>query len=180
MDRALFDRLLKECHPGQNAKEWWYFLEFAGNYFKTHNVGNPIVVELGVRMGCQQRFYKQLLGAKYIGIDAYETHSKPDILGNTHNPETLKRLKGLLAGRPINLLFIDANHSYDSVRKDFEIYGPLTRHIVAFHDVRTEQVHVRLFWEELLMADNDWVKMMFYQKNILRPLQYGIGVIVKE
>jgi len=180
MNFELFNRLMRECHPGQNAKEWEFFLEFAERYFKDKNIGNPIIVELGVRMGCQQRFYEQLLGAKYIGIDADETHSKPDILGNTHNPETLKRLKGLLAGKPINLLFIDADHSYDSVKKDFEIYGPLTRHIIAFHDIRTEQVHVRLFWEELLNDNRPWIKMMFYQKNLLRLYQYGIGVIVKE
>ena len=180
MNFELFNRLTRECHPGQNAKEWEFFLEFAEKYFKDKNIENPIVVELGVRGGCQQRFYEQLLGAKYIGIDFVETYAKPDILGNTHDPETLKQLNEMLDGKPINLLFIDADHSYDSAKKDFEIYGTLTKHIVAFHDIRTEQVHVRLFWEELLMADNDWVKMMFYQKNILRPLQYGIGVIVKE
>ena len=66
MDLVLFARLLKECHPGQNAKEWQYFLEFVIYYFKTRSIENPIVVELGIRGGCQRRFYEQFLGAKYI------------------------------------------------------------------------------------------------------------------
>lgn len=180
MDSILFDQLLKECHPGQNAKEWQYFIEFVSNYFKVHNIENPIVVELGVRGGCQRCFYEQILGAKYIGIDIDETYAKPDILGNTHDPQTLKRLNEILGGKPINLLFIDADHSYNAVKKDFGIYGVLTKNLIAFHDVRTEGFGVMSFWEELLVTNNAWVKIMFYQKNILRPYQYGIGVIVKE
>ena len=180
MDFALYDRLLKECWPAQNIKEYRFFLEFLESYFKNRGIANPIIVELGVRGGCQKRYYEQILGAKYIGIDIDDTYSVPDILGNTHDPQTLVALKDLLKGEPINVLFIDADHAYESVKKDFGIYGFLTKNIIAFHDIRTEQVEVKRFWEELLVTSNAWIKMMFYQKNILRPYQYGIGVIIKE
>ena len=180
MNLKLFKQLLKECHPGQNPVEWQYFLEFVERYFKDRNIQNPIVVELGVRGGCQQRFYEQILGAQYIGIDFSDKFSKPDIMGNTHDPETLKTLVDMLNGKPIDLLFIDADHSYNSAQKDFQLYGTLTKHLVAFHDIRTEGFGVMPFWEDLLKTENKWLKVMFYQRNLLRPYQYGIGVIVKE
>jgi len=145
MNLQAFQQLLQECHPGQNAKEWQYFLEFVDYYFRTRGIKHPVIVELGVRGGCQRCFYEQLLGAKYIGIDIDDKYSKPDILGNTHDPETLRRLRGMLGDNLINLLFIDADHSYASVKEDFETYEFLVQNMVAFHDVRTEGFGVMPF-----------------------------------
>lgn len=180
MNIAEFDAIIEQQHPGQNRKEWQYFLEFVDYYFKSRGIQKPIVVELGVRTGRQKIFYERLLGGTHIGIDINDTLSTPDILGDTHDPQTLMRLEDMLKGKAIDLLFIDADHGYDAVKRDFEIYEPLTKHIIAFHDIRTEQVRVSLFWEELLNDNRPWIKMMFYQKILHRPYQYGIGIIVKE
>lgn len=180
MNFALYDRLLKECWPGQNIKEYRFFLEFLEAYFKNRGIANPIIVELGVRGGCQKRYYEQILGAKYIGIDIEDTYSVPDILGNTHDPQTLATLKDLLGGQPINALFIDADHAYESVKKDFEIYEPLVKNIIAFHDIKTVGFGVIELWPEIIEREEPWVKSMFYQKNLVCPHQYGIGVIIKE
>ena len=46
-------------------------------------------------------------------------------------------VKTALAGDQIDLLFIDGDHTYDGVRQDFEMYGPLVREggLIALHDI---------------------------------------------
>ena len=45
--------------------------------------------------------------------------------GNSHDPALAARLRRVLAGRPIDLLFIDGDHSYEGVKTDFDDYAPL-------------------------------------------------------
>jgi predicted O-methyltransferase YrrM len=75
------------------------------------------------------------------------------IRADSHDPGTLDRVRRLLAGRPVDVLFIDGDHSYDGVRRDFDLYGRLVRPggIVAFHDIVQggEGVGVPQYWEEL-------------------------------
>lgn len=60
-----------------------------------------------------------------------------NIVGNSHNDDTVDELKTLLAGRPIDFLFIDGDHTWEGVSADFRLYSPLVRSggIVAFHDI---------------------------------------------
>ena len=47
------------------------------------------------------------------------------------------RLERLLGGRPLDLLFVDGDHSYEGVSADVASYGPLVRAggLIAFHDI---------------------------------------------
>lgn len=51
--------------------------------------------------------------------------------------ETRAAVEGWFGGEPIDLLFIDGDHAYESVKRDFELYTPLVRPggIVALHDI---------------------------------------------
>lgn len=46
---------------------------------------------------------------------------------DSHDPATLERVKELLGSQPLDFLFIDGDHSYEGVRRDFELYAPLLR-----------------------------------------------------
>ena len=57
---------------------------------------------------------------------------------DSHLEETVaQRVRELCVGQPLDLLFIDGDHAYDSVRRDFELYAPLVRPdgLIAFHDI---------------------------------------------
>lgn len=83
-----------------------------------------------------------------------EMYGFETLLGcDSHDPETLRKLEG----RKFDFLFIDGDHSYEGVKKDFEMYGPLVEKggIVAFHDIKDTQHHrdinvfVPPFWKEI-------------------------------
>jgi len=77
------------------------------------------------------------------------------ILADSHLASTYERLSETLAGAGIDLLMIDADHTYDGVRRDFELYSPLlaANGLVAFHDIlphrNDRRCEVDRFWREV-------------------------------
>jgi len=57
--------------------------------------------------------------------------------GDSHDPGSLAKVDALLGDDKLDLLFIDGDHTYDGVRRDFEMYSPLVRKggLIAFHDI---------------------------------------------
>lgn len=171
---------------GQSIPEWRTFLEFADAYFKVRGIMNPIVVEIGTMNNAQKPFYEQLLNAEHIGIDIT---GHPDILGSSQSPEILRKLKERLKGQSIDLLFIDGDHTYAAVKSDYEIYGSLTKHIIAFHDInhpfspQIPEETMRL-WKEIVATDKSNILLAIQHYNatktgITAGRQMGIGIIIK-
>lgn len=71
---------------------------------------------------------------------------------------TLQSVRDILAGRPLDVLFIDGDHTYGGVKVDWEMYGPLVEPdgLVAFHDIVLHppetKCEVYTFWQELKVA----------------------------
>lgn len=105
-------------------------------------------------------------------------------------------LAAVLAGRAIDLLFIDGDHAYGAVRSDFEMYAPLVAPggLVAMHDVAVfphnsgRDFEAGLFWRELAasrptttIVDEDGVpgicSQLHLPESARRPAAFGIGLV---
>ena len=64
----------------------------------------------------------------------------------------MQKIKAILRDNKVDFLFIDDDHSYEGIKKDFEMYSPLVRKggIIAFHDiVPSGYPTVYKFWNEV-------------------------------
>jgi len=167
----------------QDQSEWKSFLEFVDAYFRNRGIENPIVVEIGLMHNAQKEYYVHLFNAEHIGIDC-NVNAMPDILGNSRHPDSMEMLELMLKGRKIDLLFIDGDHSFEAVKGDYELYGPLTKHLVAFHDIRaTNNSEVYKFWDEI-KEKNTTIEFNRYNDYPSikegKFIDMGIGLIIKE
>ncbi len=77
------------------------------------------------------------------------------IRADSHSQETKERVLRILAGEPLDYLFIDGDHTYAGVERDFQMYAPLVRSggIIALHDIvacdPNMGCHVDKFWNKV-------------------------------
>src|ERR1700722_6805856 len=59
------------------------------------------------------------------------------ITGDSHSALTQSGITRRLGPARLDFLFIDGDHSYEGVKRDFEMYSPLVRAggLIAFHDI---------------------------------------------
>lgn len=88
-------------------------------------------------------------------VPLYEAFALPGqtirlIRGDSHQRKSLDTVRHLLAQQTLDFLFIDGDHTYEGVRKDFEMYSPLVKPggFVAFHDIVYAE-GVQKFWAEV-------------------------------
>jgi cephalosporin hydroxylase len=95
------------------------------------------------------------------------------IRADSHDPATVKDVRRRLPEGKVDFLFIDGDHSYEGVRRDFELYSPLAvGALVAFHDILPSRPgghgdpgDVPAFWSDVkrdrkieaeFIEDRDW------------------------
>ena len=131
-----------------------------------------IMVEIGCDAGGTLWAWKQIGVPRVIGIEYPQESKDADgnpwgttnllvphnceiIRGDSHADETRQALVDLLAGQPIDVLFIDADHTYDGVKKDYVMYAPLVANegLIAMHDISPHPNHpgveVQKFWQQI-------------------------------
>ena len=99
------------------------------------------------------------------------------VRADSHSPATMARCRQILRDRPIDVLFIDADHSYDGVRTDYELYAPLVRPggLICMHDVIPNP------FNEAIEVDRFWTEIAGERSNVIRDpaglAGFGIGVL---
>ncbi|WXG42746.1 MAG: class I SAM-dependent methyltransferase [Promethearchaeati archaeon SRVP18_Atabeyarchaeia-1] len=97
-------------------------------------------------------------------IPLYRSFAKQEqkihlLRADSHDFRTLEKVRTIIGSHKLDLLFIDGDHTYEGVKKDFEMYSPLVRRggIVAFHDILPhdklhdpmKEIGVDRFWRRL-------------------------------
>lgn len=163
-----------------------------------------VLVEIGCDRGGTLWAWQQIGIPRLIGVEYPSTKEHPNpwgtgrpldahgaeiIVGDSHEETTYDKLVAALAGDPIDVLFIDGDHTYDGVKQDFLMYAPLVANEgrIVFHDVcphpRHPDVGVQKFWqkiggdkEEIITAPGDWGGIGVVRQWVERP----IGKVVRN
>jgi predicted O-methyltransferase YrrM len=100
--------------------------------------------------------------------------------GDSQKQEMVDRLGNILHDKQVDFLFIDADHAYEGVKKDFELYSPFVRAggVIAFHDIAFHapitNCRVKDLWDEVKVLPK-----YRYEEFVENPAQGwgGIGVL---
>ena len=77
------------------------------------------------------------------------------VRADSHSDETKRHVQRILNDEPLDYLFLDGDHTYEGVKRDFQMYAPLVRSggMIAFHDIvphKTQRdCQVDRFWKEI-------------------------------
>lgn len=149
-----------------------------------------VIVEIGCDAGGTLYCWRQICDAVYgitlsdnswrTGGQGYplDTHGAMVLRGDSRSPSSVAWLKAHLAGRSIDVLHIDGDHSYEGVRADFETYAPLVDGLVLIHDVLNvwdPRVQVPRYWQEL---SKDQPHQVIASRRH-RPVGFGILRVTK-
>ena len=147
----------------------------------TYELDAQNVLEIGVRAAQSTRTILSALEEKGSGlltsIDIKDgSHRVPEdlakrwkhVIGDSTKKETLEKVSGV----EYDLLLIDGSHTYEDVKKDYEMYSKLVKKggFILLHDVINKNCGVPQFWNEL--SNENKITLPFGVA--------GLGIIRKE
>ena len=103
------------------------------------------------------------------------------VMADSHALETQDRITTILEGRPVDLLFIDGDHTRNGVESDFRAYSKLVADggAIALHDIvpgsRVVVGGVPAFWQELRSSHEASEFVEDWDRGA-----YGIGLITRS
>jgi predicted O-methyltransferase YrrM len=172
-------KIIEKLNP-KKVLEIGSLMGFSLKHFMKYSADESVVisVDLPVRDFCGPMDYRvkeqEENYAKEWPRWAKEFKSKLYLIkGMSQWSLTLEEVK-IICNNELDFLFIDGNHMYDFVKKDFEMYSPLVKKggVIALHDIaENEEGGVFNFWNE--------IKTNYKHKEILHSekKEKGIGVL---
>jgi predicted O-methyltransferase YrrM len=140
------------------------------------------ILEIGVRRGTSTRAllaglverdrYKfgdghlhslDIINRSNVVVDAAQIPKWTFTLGDSHMVEW---------NMPVDILFIDGDHSYSSVALDYAKYEPYVKNggLILFHDAGSTKCEVKKFWDSGRIT---------YPHIVLRLNEEGLGIVTK-
>lgn len=130
-----------------------------------------------------------LPGGKFGGgypearVPFYEAFPQPNqtlvlMRDDSHTTASLEAVKEHFGNQLIDFAFIDGDHTYDGVRQDVMMYGPLVREggLLGFHDIlpqeKSPETQVHRLWNEL--REHHEVQEFIAHDS---PRKIGIGLL---
>jgi hypothetical protein len=111
------------------------------------------VIEIGSHMGGTLYAWKQAGADRIIAVDLeppIDLWGAEFVQGDSHDVATRDAVAQMLGGDKADFVFIDGDHSLESVTRDWELWGPLGE-VVAFHDINQDSsgCQVKQLWDRL-------------------------------
>jgi predicted O-methyltransferase YrrM len=103
------------------------------------------------------------------------------IRGDSHEPATFRKVAEHLNSDCLDLLFIDGDHTYEGVKRDFQMYSELVADngLIVLHDIvpnpDDKDVGVPRFWDEIKAGYEHEEMVDSWDQG-----HYGIGVIRRK
>jgi len=98
---------------------------------------------------------------------------------DSHSEETKNQVASVLDGEFFDFCFIDGDHTYDGVARDFDLYSPLVRAggWIGFHDIlpraNNPKIEVWKFWQEIKASGSEYLEFIGDDGG----RQIGIGLV---
>jgi len=163
-----------------------YEFQMFASLCKTLGVNSYL--ELGAGAGGAIAYMSEHLGIKHIvGVDLHKERPKYMPPGSTYITAD-SRDEALAKGLgKFDAIFIDTDHSYETTRREFELWWPFTNMIMGFHDICLSCSGVPRLWYEVcrtirsleIVAKDNFSNSE--NPNDTHPDEFwaGIGVLLK-
>ncbi len=152
------------------------YVDILKNIVRYFRSGEHIdVLEIGVRRGTSTkailRGITERLGTGHLySIDIDKRDDAVDSKLKENWDFIMGDSKSVGWDKPVDILFIDGDHTYNGVKADFEKFFPFVKEggLVLMHDITNRDVGVKDYWREIT-----------YPKANIKLNGVGLGIINK-
>lgn len=147
------DEIVKNNKASQNDEELRQLLKLLSSYKENYRH----ILEIGTHKGYSMDIWSEAFNpSTLVGIESNKPPEKQIhniLFMKSQEERTLDEVKRLFPVG-IDFLFIDGDHMFDAVKKDYEMYSPLVRAggVIVLHDIAVKDnptVEIAKFWETI-------------------------------